>query len=243
MSKKRLDLYLVEKNFVASREKAQQLIMAGSVYINGRMIDKAGALVSEPEIVIKEKGSPYVSRGGVKLEHALNAFNLSVSGKVALDAGASTGGFTDCLIQKGAVKVYAVDVGYGQLAWKLFNHPDVVRIERTNIRYLKSEEIPEKADLITVDLSFISATLVLENLLGFLKPQGEMIVLIKPQFEVGKGLVGKGGIVKDPLLHDLAVQKVKDFGIRLGLSSAGIVESPILGQKGNKEFLIHFRKG
>jgi 23S rRNA (cytidine1920-2'-O)/16S rRNA (cytidine1409-2'-O)-methyltransferase len=233
---------MVEKNLVPSREKARQLIMAGSVYIDGRMIDKAGALVSESEIVIKESGSRYVGRGGLKLEHALKEFNLSIHGKVALDAGASTGGFTDCLLQNGATKVYAVDVGYGQLAWKLFNHPDVIRIERTNVRYLKTEAIPQKVDLITVDLSFISLTLVLEHLLEFLKPGGEMVLLIKPQFEVGKSEVGKGGIVKNPLLHESAVQKIRELGMRLRLFSAGVVESPILGQKGNKEFLIHFRK-
>jgi 23S rRNA (cytidine1920-2'-O)/16S rRNA (cytidine1409-2'-O)-methyltransferase len=243
LSKKRLDLYMVEKNLVPSREKARQLIMAGSVYIDGRMIDKAGALVSESEIVIKESGSRYVGRGGLKLEHALKEFNLSVAGKVVLDAGASTGGFTDCLLQSGATKVYAVDVGYGQLAWKLFNHPDVIRIERTNIRYLKTEAIPQKVDLITVDLSFISLTLVLEHLLEFLKTGGDMVLLIKPQFEVGKSEVGKGGIVKNPLLHESAIQKIRELGIRLGLNSSGVVESPILGQKGNKEFLIHFRKG
>lgn len=234
---------MVEKNLVPSREKARQLIMAGSVYIDGRMIDKAGALVSESEIVIKESGSRYVGRGGLKLEHALKEFNLSVAGKVVLDAGASTGGFTDCLLQSGATKVYAVDVGYGQLAWKLFNHPDVIRIERTNIRYLKTEAIPQKVDLITVDLSFISLTLVLEHLLEFLKTGGDMVLLIKPQFEVGKSEVGKGGIVKNPLLHESAIQKIRELGIRLGLNSSGVVESPILGQKGNKEFLIHFRKG
>lgn len=240
LKKKRIDQVLVEKQMVPSRERARQLIMAGSVYVNSVRVDKAGTLVSDVEVEIRDKGIPYVSRGGLKLEHAIKEFNLSPEGKVILDAGASTGGFTDCLLQKGAIKVYAVDVGYGQLAWKLFNDPRVVRIEKTNIRYLTEESVPERVDWITVDLSFISVTLVLERLLDFLKPLGEMIILIKPQFEVGKGEVGRGGIVKDPELHSQAVHKIRDFGARLGLSSHGVVESPIQGQKGNKEFLIHF---
>jgi 23S rRNA (cytidine1920-2'-O)/16S rRNA (cytidine1409-2'-O)-methyltransferase len=243
LKKKRLDQFLVEKQMVPSREKARQLIMAGSVYVNGIRMDKAGTLVSDVEVEVRSKGIPYVGRGGVKLEHAIKEFNLSPEGKTVLDAGASTGGFTDCLLQKGAIKVYAVDVGYGQLAWKLFNDPRVVRIEKTNIRYLSPEAVPERVDWVTVDLSFISVTLVLERLLEFLKPEGEMIILIKPQFEVGKGEVGKGGIVKDPELHNKVVNNVRDFSARLGLSTHGVVESPILGQKGNKEFLIHLKKG
>lgn len=241
--KRRLDQFLVEKKLVPSREKARQLIMAGSVFINGRKIDKAGAMVADSEVEIRGSQIPYVSRGGVKLEHALKEFKLSPEGKTVLDAGASTGGFTDCLLQKGARRVYAVDVGYGQLAWKLFNDSRVVRIERTNIRHLDPDKIPEKVDWVTADLSFISVTLVLGRLLCFLKPVGDLILLIKPQFEVGKGEVGRGGIVREPDLHQKAVNKVEGFGKELGLFSAEMVDSPILGQKGNKEFLIHFRKG
>ncbi|MFI5303290.1 MAG: TlyA family RNA methyltransferase [Nitrospiria bacterium] len=240
--KKRLDQFLVEKKLVSSRERARQLIMAGSVYINGTKMDKAGALVADSEVVIKGKGIPYVSRGGMKMEQALKEFNLSPNGKIVLDAGASTGGFTDCLLQNGAIKVYAVDVGYGQLAWTLFNDPRVIRIERTNIRYLARHQVAEMVDWVVADLSFISVTLVLEHLLSFLNPGGELILLIKPQFEVGKGEVGRGGIVKDEKLHLKAVSKVRDFGTGLGLFCGGVVESPILGQKGNREFLIHFRK-
>ncbi|MBI1821045.1 MAG: TlyA family RNA methyltransferase [Nitrospirae bacterium] len=240
--KKRLDQLLVENHLVPSREKARQLIMAGAVYIKGSRVDKPGTLIFPSEIEIRGKVIPYVSRGGVKLEQALTAFNVSPQKKTVLDAGASTGGFTDCLLQKGAVKVYAVDVGYGQLAWKLQKDPRVVRIERVNVRYLEREKIGEKVDLVVIDLSFISLTLVLEHLSKFLKPDGEMIALIKPQFEVGKGEVGKGGIVRDEKLRQKAVQKIEKFSADLGFQSAGVVESPILGQKGNKEFLIHLKR-
>ncbi|MHB8482524.1 MAG: TlyA family RNA methyltransferase [Nitrospiria bacterium] len=239
--KKRVDQVLVENHLAPSREKARQLIMAGVVYIKGSRVDKPGALILPFEIEIKGKGNPYVSRGGLKLEHALNAFCVSPLNKTVLDAGASTGGFTDCLLQKGAAKVYAVDVGYGQLAWKLHQDSRVVRIERVNVRYLDPEQIGEKVDLVVMDLSFISLTLILEHLLKFLKPHGDMIALIKPQFEVGKGEVGRGGIVKEGELHRKAVQKIEGFSGALGLQSLGIVESPILGQKGNKEFLIHLK--
>ena len=239
--KKRLDQLLVENHLVPSREKARQLIMAGAVYIKGSRVDKPGALILPSEIEIKGKSNPYVSRGGAKLEHALNVFGVSPQNKTVLDAGASTGGFTDCLLQKGAAKVYAVDVGYGQLAWKLQTNIRVVRIERVNVRYLKPEQIGEKVDLVVIDLSFISLTLILEHLLKLLKPHGDMIALIKPQFEVGKGEVGRGGIVKDGELHQKAVRKIEEFSAGLGLQSLGIVESPVLGQKGNKEFLIHLK--
>lgn len=243
ISKERLDKLLVDKGLVQSRERARALILAGEVLVNGRVVDKAGEMVdASAGISLKGKDIPYVSRGGLKLEKALDEFKIDVAGKVAMDVGASTGGFTDCLLQRGAIKVYAIDVGYGQLDLKLRNDPRVVNIERQNIRYLEREIIPEPIDMATIDASFISLTKVIPKVLEFLKDNGELIALIKPQFEVGKGEVGKGGVVRDEAKQMAVVEKIKGFCEEMGLAVIGVIESPILGPKGNREFLIYLRK-
>jgi len=241
--KERLDKLLVEKGIVQSRERARALIMAGRVAVESRTIDKPGTKV-EVEAVLSLRGEdqPYVSRGGIKLEGALEAFRIDPKGLVVMDVGASTGGFTDCVLQRGAKKVYAVDVGYGQLAWKLQRDPRVINLERRNIRYLKREEVKEEVDLILIDTSFISIEKFLPNLLNFLKRGGSIISLIKPQFEVGKGEVGKGGVVRDTTLHQKVIDRISQFSRGLGLSVLGMTESPILGPKGNREFFIYLRK-
>ena len=241
--KERLDKLLVEKGMVQSRERARALIMEGRVTVGGHAVEKAGTLVNiDAPVQVQGEALPYVSRGGLKLEAALKAFEVDPGGKVVMDVGASTGGFTDCVLQKGAKKVYAVDVGYGQLAWKLQKDPRVINLERHNIRYLKKEAVTEEADLILVDTSFISMEKFLSHLAGFLKKGGDLLCLIKPQFEVGKGEVGKGGVVKDSRLHRRVVDGISQFSRGLGLSVQGVVESPLLGPKGNKEFFIHLRK-
>ncbi len=229
---------------VQSRERAKVLIMEGKVTVEGQKIEKPGTLVKvDAPLQIRGENLPYVSRGGLKLEAALMAFDVDPKGKVVIDVGASTGGFTDCVLQRGAKKVYAIDVGYGQLAWKLQRDPRVVNLERRNIRTLKREEVSEEADLILVDTSFISVEKFLPHLLKFLKEGGEVLCLIKPQFEVGKGEVGKGGVVRDARLHQKVVHRISQFSRGLGLDVGGVVESPLLGPKGNKEFFIHLRKG
>ncbi|HSB05921.1 MAG TPA: TlyA family RNA methyltransferase [Thermodesulfobacteriota bacterium] len=244
MKKERLDNLLVERGLVPSRERAKALITAGKVLVNGQKIDKPGADVNADTQVQLISGLPYVSRGGLKLEGALKAFGIDPKGIVVMDVGASTGGFTDCALQRGAKKVYAVDVGYGQLAWELRKDPRVVNLERTNIRYLRRGAIEEKdgVDLILIDTSFISIEKFLLQLLGFLKSRGSLVALIKPQFEVGKGEVGKGGVVKDPALHQRVIERISTFSLGLGLSIRGVVESPLRGPKGNKEFFIHLQK-
>ncbi len=228
---------------VRSRERARALIMAGRVAVEGQTIDKPGTKVKmEAQIELRGEDHPFVSRGGIKLEGALEAFRIDPRGMVVMDVGASTGGFTDCVLQKGARKVYAVDVGYGQLAWKLQKDTRVVNLERRNIRYLKREEVQEEADLILIDTSFISIERFLPHLLGFLKDGGDLISLIKPQFEAGKGEVGKGGVVKDPALHQKVIERISQFSRGLGLRVDGVIESPLLGPKGNKEFFIHLKK-
>jgi 23S rRNA (cytidine1920-2'-O)/16S rRNA (cytidine1409-2'-O)-methyltransferase len=240
MLKKRLDLLLSDRGMVQSRQKAQSLIMAGKVFVNGNRADKPGMLTpDQAEIVIKGVDHPYVSRGGVKLKAAMDRFQIDVTGFCCMDVGASTGGFTDCLIQHGAARVYAVDVGYGQLAWKLRNDSRVIVIEKTNIRHMLREKIPESMDLITVDVSFISLKIVLPTVLMFLKKNGSIVALIKPQFEVGKGLVGKGGVVRDPFLHNHLLKELTSFLEGIDLTSRSIIPSPISGPKGNLEFLIH----
>ncbi len=236
----RLDRLLAARGLAESREKAQAIIFAGQVLVNGQKIDKAGVLVpDDAEIRILGETPRYVSRGGLKLEKALHEFEISVEGRVALDIGASTGGFTDCLLQHGCGKVYAVDVGYGQLAWKLRRDPRVVVIERTNIRALEPQLVPEAADIAVVDVSFISLEKVIPAVLKLLKPNSEIIALIKPQFEAGKESVGKGGIVRDQAARIAAVEKVSECIRGLGLEIRGVIPSPITGQDGNVEFLIH----
>lgn len=237
--KARLDKLLVERNLAASRQKAQALIGAGQVLVNGATQDKAGHQVDEKcHIEIKQR-CPYVSRGGFKLEKGLDFFHIDPSGLICADVGASTGGFTDCLLQNGAAKVYAIDVGYGQLDWSLRQDERVVVMERTNARHLQPGDIPDPLDLAVVDASFISLKLLLPPLLPFFKDRPKILALIKPQFEVGKGKVGKGGVVRDQSLHDEVLAEITRFATSLGLTSRGITESPILGPKGNKEFLIY----
>lgn len=213
--------------------------MAGSVRVDEQPADKPGRLVSENQrIEVAEADLPYVSRGGLKLQAALDAYGLDVDGWVCLDVGASTGGFTDCLLQRGAGRIYAVDVGYGQMAWRLRQDPRVVVIERTNIRSIAPEKVPEPFDLITIDASFISLKLVVPAVLRFLKPGGRLLPLVKPQFEVGKGEVGKGGVVRDPARHERVLAELTCFFSSLGLVCGPVVPSPILGPKGNREFFI-----
>jgi 23S rRNA (cytidine1920-2'-O)/16S rRNA (cytidine1409-2'-O)-methyltransferase len=241
--KDRLDKLLVEKGIVQSRERARALILAGKVLVESHTVDKPGTQIDvETQVQVQGEDQPYVSRGGTKLEGALHAFEIDPKGIVVMDVGASTGGFTDCVLQKGAKKVYAVDVGYGQLAWKLQKDPRVINLERRNIRYLNIEEVGEEMDLILIDTSFISIEKFLSHLLRFLKKGGSIIGLIKPQFEVGKGEVGKGGVVRDASLHQKVIQRISEFSKGLGLKVLGVTESPILGPKGNKEFFIYLKK-
>ncbi|MGB9839970.1 TlyA family RNA methyltransferase [Thermovenabulum sp.] len=242
MPKERLDLLLLKKGFFDSRERAKAEIMAGNVFVNGKKVDKAGTFVKEDaEIFIKERSIPYVSRGGLKLKKALDYFNIKVEGKIAIDAGASTGGFTDCLLKEGAKKVYAVDVGYGQLDYTLRNDDRVVNIERKNVRYLTFEDIGELVDIITADLSFISLKLVFEPFKKLLKEEGDLITLIKPQFEVGKNEVGKHGVVRDMRLHEKAIRNVLLEGEKIGFYCHGLTFSPIQGPEGNIEFLAWYK--
>lgn len=242
--RKRLDLLLVERGLATSREQARRLIMAGAVVVNDQRVDKAGTLVAETAAlrVKDEARSPYVSRGGQKLATALQQFALEVQGSVALDVGASTGGFTDCLLQHGARKVFAVDVGYGQLAWSLRQDPRVISIERTNIRTLDPALLDETPTLAVIDASFISLTLVIPKVLALIAPKSEVIALIKPQFEVGKGRVGKGGVVRDPELHAEVVARLQEQAVLWNVNVKGVIESPLLGPKGNKEFLLYVQK-
>lgn len=239
-TKVRLDRLLVDREMAESRERAQAVILAGQALVNGRKVEKAGALV-EPNAEIRIIGEqpPYVGRGGLKLEAALREFRVDVSGRTAMDVGASTGGFTDCLLQHGCTKVYAIDVGYGQLAWKLRQDPRVVLIERTNIRRMDPDRIADPVDIAAIDVSFISLEKVIPPVLRFLAPKGELIALIKPQFEVDKGQVGKGGIVKDEAARTAAVDKIRTFMQNAGLEVRGVIPSPITGQDGNVEFLLY----
>jgi 23S rRNA (cytidine1920-2'-O)/16S rRNA (cytidine1409-2'-O)-methyltransferase len=241
--KERLDKLLVERGMVESRERAKALILAGEVVVDDHAVDKAGMLVSrDAAIRLKGAGLPYVSRGGLKLQKALEEFGIDVEGLAALDVGASTGGFTDCLLQRGARLVFAVDVGYGQLAWKLRQDGRVVCMERTNIRYLEPGSLSEIPDLAVIDASFISLDKVLPSTIRLIKESGEIIALIKPQFEVGRGEVGKGGVVRDAGKHQEVIASVRSLAESLGLEVKGLAESPILGPKGNREFLIYLKK-
>ncbi len=238
MTKLRLDRLMVERGLAESREKAQALIMAGEVLVSGQKVAKPGHAVDNDAVIEVMARPPYVSRGGLKLAEALRHFAIDPTGKVCLDIGSSTGGFTDALLQAGAARVHAVDVGAGQLAWSLRTDPRVVLHEGINARGLTFQEIGEPADLITCDVSFISVTLILPAAVPLLRPGGQMVILIKPQFEAGKGQVGKGGIVRDPAIHqavcDRVSQAVRQFGFE-----TDIIESPILGAEGNKEFLLY----
>jgi len=235
----RLDQAMVEKGLAPSRHQAQALITSGKILVNDYPVNKSGARIPL-DAVISLQGEPlrYVSRGGLKLEAALDAFRLDVSGLVCLDVGASTGGFTDCLLQHGAGRVFAVDVGYGQLAWRIRRDTRVAVIERTNIRYMPPEALDSPVDLITIDASFISLKIVVPATLKFLKKRGRIIALIKPQFEVGKGKVGKGGVVRNPDLHHEVIRNLKQFFTGIHLRCGTVIPSPILGPKGNSEFFI-----
>jgi 23S rRNA (cytidine1920-2'-O)/16S rRNA (cytidine1409-2'-O)-methyltransferase len=240
--RERLDKLLLERGLVQSREAARGKILAGDVLVNDRPMTKAGSLIEDNAAIrLRNKPSPYASRGGTKLEKALQEFNIEVNGKIVLDVGASTGGFTDCLLAHGAAKVYAVDVGYGQLDWRLRNDPRVVVYEKTNIRYLGPGDLPGAADLATIDVSFISLKLVLPQVKTLLVPGGGVLALIKPQFEVGKGKVGKGGVVRSTEEHLRVIDEIKAASVALNLTIVAVVESPLRGPKGNKEFLIHLR--
>lgn len=239
-AKRRLDQLLVDRGLVESRTKAQSLIMAGKVYSETRRLDKSGQQVSEDlPIEIKGQDHPWVSRGGLKLVRAIELFNISPQGLVCMDVGASTGGFSDVLLAGDAVKVYAVDVGHGQLAWKLRQDPRVVVLERTNARHLTTEQIPDPIDLIVCDASFIGLQTVLPAAMSLAAPGARMVALIKPQFEVGKGRVGKGGVVREPELHEEVCEKIRVWlESQPGWSVLGITDSPIKGPEGNREFLI-----
>ncbi len=241
-SRERLDVALVARGLVASRERARALILAGKVEIAGRRAEKAGTLVAPDEpVALRAEDHPFVSRGALKLVHALDHFVIDPAGRTALDVGASTGGFTDVLLRRGARRVYAIDVGYGQLAWSLRQDPRVVVLERENIRHLDAAKVAEPADLAVVDTAFISLTLVLPKVASLLAPASTIVALIKPQFEVGKGEVGKGGVVRDPAKRQAAVDKIVAFAAATHLGCAGVVESPIQGPAGNTEYLIHLR--
>ena len=234
---------LVERGLVASREEGRSRILAGEVLVDDQPRAKAGSLVDSNALIrMKGKSLAYVSRGGVKLEKALKEFQVEVKEKVVLDVGASTGGFTDCLLAYGARKVYAVDVGYGQLDWKLRNDPRVVVLEKRNIRYLEDEELSDPPQIATIDVSFISLRLVLPKVQKLLTRYGEIVALIKPQFEVGKGKVGKGGVVRSGEEHLRVIEEIKEAAVSLELEVRGVTESPLLGPKGNREFFIYLIK-
>lgn len=244
MAKNRLDVALVEQGLAESRQKAQALIMAGQVYVNGQKETKAGAPVGEEAAVeVRGKALPYVSRGGLKLEKAIALWPIGLSGAVCADIGASTGGFTDCMLQNGAKLVYAVDVGYNQLDYRLRTHPQVVCMERTNARYLTREQIPEALDFFSVDVSFISLSLILPALGPLLRDGGQGVCLVKPQFEAGKEKVGKKGVVRDPAVHREVLERFLDHAAQAGFTVKDITFSPIRGPEGNIEYLGYLEKG
>lgn len=241
--KERLDVLLVNRGFASSREKAKAMIMEGNVFVENQREDKAGATFDvDAAIEIKGNVLKYVSRGGLKLEKAMTHFGITLDGKVCMDIGASTGGFTDCMLQNGAVKVYAVDVGYGQFAWKLRQDPRVVCMEKTNIRYVTPENIGDALDFASVDVSFISLTKVLLPARELLKDGGEMVCLIKPQFEAGREKVGKKGVVRDPAVHEEVIDTVLGFAAENGFYIKNLEYSPIKGPEGNIEYLVYIRK-
>lgn len=256
--RERLDKVVVLKGLVKSRELAKALILEGKVFVDGKKVTKAGTSVSQDsDIILRETGIPFVSRGGLKLDAALNFFPVEVQDKVMLDIGSSTGGFTDCLLKRGARKIYCIDVGYGQLAWTLRQDPRVILLERTNIRYLEEmiqrqdpkvrsavfDELKmKKIDVVVIDVSFISLTKVIPEALKFLKEKGEVLALVKPQFEVGKGEVGKGGIVREEEKRLSAVREVQEYMENVGLRTGGVFESPVPGQKGNIEYFLYMKR-
>ncbi len=239
-NKKRLDVLLVEQGHAESRTKAQAIIMSGLVYVEGQKADKPGMSYDETvSIEVRTGGCPYVSRGGLKLEKALRDFGVKPEGFVCSDSGASTGGFTDCLLQQGASKVFAIDVGYGQLDWKIRSDPRVVVMERTNVRYVTPEDLGEPLDLSVVDVSFISLRIVLPVIRTFLKPTGQVLCLIKPQFEAGKEKVGKKGVIRDPAIHQEVLDNFVELTQQIGFTILGLTFSPVKGPEGNIEFLAH----
>jgi 23S rRNA (cytidine1920-2'-O)/16S rRNA (cytidine1409-2'-O)-methyltransferase len=242
--KERLDINLVSRGMTDSRERARALIMAGDVLVDGTPVTKAGALVEkEARVELRGGEMPYVSRGGLKLEAALEHFGIDVRGVIAMDIGSSTGGFTDCLLKRGAAKVYCIDVGYGQLSWSLRSDPRVVLLERTNIRHLERERIQDPIGFVCIDVSFISLRKVLPRVMEFIPDGAEVLALVKPQFEVGKGEVGKGGIVRDDEKRKAAVKAIETFATDAGFRSIGSFLSPVAGQKGNREYFLYLRRG
>jgi 23S rRNA (cytidine1920-2'-O)/16S rRNA (cytidine1409-2'-O)-methyltransferase len=242
-NKERLDAALVGRGLVDSRQKARAVILAGAVLVEGMRVDKAGAMINhDAEITVTSSPCPYVGRGGMKLEAALVSFAVDVSGLVILDVGASTGGFTDCLLKAGAGSVYALDVGYGQFDWGLRTDERVTVMERTNIRYAKKDDFTREIDGAVIDVSFISLSLVLPAVYEIVRAGGFVVALVKPQFEVGKGDVGKGGVVKDPEKHRQAVERIAHAARETGFTVAGSIQSPLIGPKGNKEFFIYMKK-
>lgn len=241
--KDRLDIILVEKGLFPSRERAKAAIMAGVVLVDGQTVDKAGTQVNaDAEFSIKQNPCPYVSRGGLKLEKAINEFNIELTGAVCMDIGASTGGFTDCMLQRGAAKVYAIDVGYGQLDYKLRMDPRVINMEKVNVRYLDTDVIEDEIDFVSIDVSFISLKLVLPVAALLLRENGSLLCLVKPQFEAGREQVGKKGIVRDPDVHKQVIENVIGYAAASGLYPAGLTFSPITGAKGNIEYLLWLQK-
>lgn len=241
--KERLDVLLVERNLVESRQRAKTMIMTGNVLVNNQREDKAGTKVPvDAEIRIKGNPLPYVSRGGLKLEKAMKNFDVTLEGKVCADIGASTGGFTDCMLQNGAVKVYSIDVGYGQLAWSLRNDPRVVCMEKTNVRYITPADIEELANFASIDVSFISLDKIMDAVLGILTEDGQVVCLIKPQFEAGREKVGKKGVVRDPEVHREVIERVVGQMVERKVAIKGLSYSPIRGPEGNIEYLLHISK-
>ena len=241
--KERLDILIVNKGLAASREKAKAIIMSGIVYVDGQKEDKAGSMFEETaNIEVRGATLKYVSRGGLKLEKAMTHFGVELKDKICMDVGSSTGGFTDCMLQNGAVKVYAVDVGHGQLDWKLRNDPRVVCMEKTNIRYVQPEDLGEPIDFSSIDVSFISLTKVLLPIRNYLKENGEIVALIKPQFEAGREKVGKKGVVREKSTHIEVIEKVTDYAVSIGFEVAALQFSPIKGPEGNIEYLVHLKK-
>ena len=241
--KERLDILLVEKGIFTSRERAKTSIMAGKIFVDGQRVDKAGEKVSvDAEIIFKGQEIPYVSRGGLKLEKAMKEFGISLKNKTCMDIGASTGGFTDCMLQNCAKKVFSIDVGYGQFAWKLRTDPRVVCMERTNIRYVTPDDIGELTDFASIDVSFISLKKIMPATINLLSDKGEVVALIKPQFEAGKEKVGKKGVVRDINVHNEVVKSIVDYLLSQGLNILALSYSPIKGPEGNIEYLVYFTK-